>query len=203
MNYFFETQPNPNPLSYFAHPAPESWHKFETFGNHVVELICPFLSFIPLRGAALTNGFFQILFQTILISTGNLSFLNWLTMLPSIWFFDDQIWSRFFGSKTLQKIRQMENVKEDPNDSWQILSKRIRIFTSVVIGGMLAYLSVPIVQVHFDIIFGHIFGLKKLILVLDFHHETSMKPFCLTFNYGHWSFCWSKIILDGSKIILD
>ena len=60
--------------------------------------------------------------------------------------FDDQIWSRFFGSKTLQKIRQMENVK-DPTDSWEILSKRIRIFTSVVIGGMLAYLSVPIVQV--------------------------------------------------------
>ena len=149
MNYFFETQPNPNPLSYFAHPAPESWHKFETFGNHVVELICPFLSFIPLRGAALTNGFFQILFQTILISTGNLSFLNWLTMLPSIWFFDDQIWSRFFSSKKLQKIRQMENVKEDPTDSWEILSKRIRIFTSVVIGGMLAYLSVPIVQVLF------------------------------------------------------
>ena len=152
MNYFFETQPNPNPMSYFAHPAPESWHKFETFGNHVVELLCPFLSFIPLRGAALTNGFFQILFQTILISTGNLSFLNWLTMLPSIWFFDDQIWSRFFGSKTLQKIRQMENVKEEPTDSWEILSKKIRIFTSVVIGGMLAYLSVPIVQVHFNII---------------------------------------------------
>ena len=69
-------------------------------------------------------------------------------MLPSIWFFDDQIWSRFFGSKKLQKIRQMENVKEDPSDSWEILSKRIRIFTSVVIGGMLAYLSVPIVQVN-------------------------------------------------------
>merc|ERR1712045_1113863 len=44
MNYFFETQPNPNPLAYFAHPAPEAWHKFETIGNHVVELICPFLS---------------------------------------------------------------------------------------------------------------------------------------------------------------
>ena len=68
MNYFFETQPNPNPMAYFAHPAPEAWHKFETIGNHVVELICPFLSFIPLRWAALTNGFFQILFQVIFFS---------------------------------------------------------------------------------------------------------------------------------------
>jgi len=33
----------------------------------------------------MTNGFFQFLFQLILISTGNLSFLNWLTILPSIW----------------------------------------------------------------------------------------------------------------------
>ena len=49
MNYFYETQPNPNPISYYAHHAPEGWHKFETFGNHVIELIFPLFTLIPLR----------------------------------------------------------------------------------------------------------------------------------------------------------
>ena len=29
MDYFYETQPNPNPYSYFAHHAPRQWHQFE------------------------------------------------------------------------------------------------------------------------------------------------------------------------------
>ena len=41
MNYFYETQPNPNPLAYYAHQAPQFWHKFETLGNHIVELVAP------------------------------------------------------------------------------------------------------------------------------------------------------------------
>ena len=154
MNYFFETQPNPNPMAYFAHPAPEAWHKFETFGNHVVELVFPFLSFLPFRTPALINGFWQITFQIILISTGNLSFLNWLTILPSMWFFDDKILSKLFHHETIKRIRQKgieETEKlsnsESNEQSWQNISQKMRTFTSIVIGVILAYLSVPIVQV--------------------------------------------------------
>jgi hypothetical protein len=49
MNYFYETQPNPNPVAFYAHQMPDWWHKFETFGNHVVELIFPLFTIIPLR----------------------------------------------------------------------------------------------------------------------------------------------------------
>ena len=72
MNYFYQTQPNPNPLSFFAHQAPESWHMFETFGNHVIELVFPLLTLIPHRVAGMVNGVWQIIFQLVLISTGNL-----------------------------------------------------------------------------------------------------------------------------------
>ncbi len=94
MHYFFETQPNPNPVSYWAHWAPDWWHRFEVFGNHVVELVAPFLTLLPFRWAAMTNGALQLIFQAVLIATGNLSFLNWLTMLPSLWYFDDAFWAR-------------------------------------------------------------------------------------------------------------
>ena len=125
MNYFFETQPNPNPVSYFAHPAPEAWHKFETFGNHVIELVFPFLTFIPWRWAALTNGFFQMLFQAILISTGNMSFLNWLTMLPSIWFFDDQVWSRLFSHQTLVEVKAIAIPESQKKDFWHKIRRAL------------------------------------------------------------------------------
>jgi hypothetical protein len=49
MNYFYETQPNPNPVAYYAHQLPQEWHTFETFGNHVVELVLPLLTIVPLR----------------------------------------------------------------------------------------------------------------------------------------------------------
>ena len=74
MNYFYQTQPNPNPLAYFAHQAPPAWHAFETFGNHVVELLFPFCTFLPFRSAWIFNGCWQIIFQIILISTGNLRY---------------------------------------------------------------------------------------------------------------------------------
>lgn len=41
MNYHYETQPVPNPLSYYMHQSPEVIHKMETLVNHVVELVSP------------------------------------------------------------------------------------------------------------------------------------------------------------------
>ena len=39
MDFFYETQPVPNPLSRFFHFKPRSWHKFETWmGLWLVEL---------------------------------------------------------------------------------------------------------------------------------------------------------------------
>ena len=83
MQYFYQTQPNPNPLSYYAHQvgviirrqmlesryfqAPAAWHTFETFGNHVVELLFPLLTFLPYRKSWIFNGCFQIFFQIVLI----------------------------------------------------------------------------------------------------------------------------------------
>ena len=72
MNYFYQTQPNPNPISYFAHQAPEGWHMFETFGNHMIELVFPLLTFVPIRGGWIFNGCWQIIFQVANIINNNI-----------------------------------------------------------------------------------------------------------------------------------
>ena len=62
-----QTQPIPNPLSYYLHQTPEPLHKIETLTNHVVELACPFLLLLP-RPLGSVGGLIQILFQVRALS---------------------------------------------------------------------------------------------------------------------------------------
>ena len=102
MNYHYETQPVPNPLSWVLHHAPADWHAAETLGNHIVELGCPWLLLIPHRKAQALAGAVQIVFQSAIILSGNFAFLNWLTILPAILCFDDGYVRRMFGRQTLR-----------------------------------------------------------------------------------------------------
>lgn len=70
MNYFYETQPIPNPLTKYFHRMPEKWHKFEVLGNHFVELVAPWLLLVP--RFAVAGGLIQLIFQMVLITSGNL-----------------------------------------------------------------------------------------------------------------------------------
>jgi hypothetical protein len=91
--YHYETQPIPNPLSWLFHQAPMWFHKAGVLFNHFVELIVPFGLFGPRRLAMVAAGF-TALFQIILILSGNLSWLNWLTLLLCIACFDDGAFKR-------------------------------------------------------------------------------------------------------------
>ncbi|MFB6269412.1 MAG: lipase maturation factor family protein [Halobacterium sp.] len=90
MDYHYETQPMPNPGSWFAHHLPERFHRVETFGNHVVELLVPFLYFAPQPFAALA-GVATIGFQAWLMLTGNFSWLNALTIVLATSTFSDVV----------------------------------------------------------------------------------------------------------------
>lgn len=98
MDHFYETQPVPNMFTRYFHWAPKWWHKFEVVANHFVELVAPWLMILPglNRKWRITGGVIQIIFQSVLIVSGNLSFLNWLTMLPAVFCLDDAFLSRLF-----------------------------------------------------------------------------------------------------------
>ena len=87
--YHYETQPNPGPLSPLFHAAPLWFHKLGTAFNHLVEVLVPFGVFGP-RWVRAGAGLLIIVFQAILILSGNLSFLNWLTLILAFACFDDQ-----------------------------------------------------------------------------------------------------------------
>lgn len=86
--YHYETQPVPNPLSWYLHNMPGWFHEAGVVWNHFVELVVPWFVFGP-RRVRHVAGVLIIGFQATLIASGNLSFLNWLTIVACIACFDD------------------------------------------------------------------------------------------------------------------
>jgi hypothetical protein len=89
--YHFETQPIPNPFSRTFHFLPHPVLQFGVIWTFVVELVAPFFIFWPRWGRYIAAGII-ISFQFTLIISGNLSFFNWLTILPAWACFDDRFW---------------------------------------------------------------------------------------------------------------
>ncbi|HEX4850978.1 MAG TPA: lipase maturation factor family protein, partial [Puia sp.] len=109
--YHFETQPMPGPLSRWFHFLPRAILRFGVMYNHFAELIAPWFVFWP-RIARHIAGIVIILLQIILILSGNLSFLNWLTIVPALACFDDGFWSKLMPSRFAKRAQKAELVCE-------------------------------------------------------------------------------------------
>jgi hypothetical protein len=88
LDFHFETQPIPNPLSPLFHDLPHPVLAGGVLFNFVVELAAPIFVFGP-RKLRLVAGLLMASFQVTLIASGNLAFLNWLTLVPVLACFDD------------------------------------------------------------------------------------------------------------------
>ena len=100
--YHFETQPMPGPLSRWFHFLPHAFLKIGVWFNWLAELIAPLFVFGP-RIARHIAGIVIILLQIILILSGNLSFLNWLTIIPAVACFDDRLLTRILPRALTRK----------------------------------------------------------------------------------------------------
>ncbi|HET7420646.1 MAG TPA: lipase maturation factor family protein [Candidatus Dormibacteraeota bacterium] len=87
--YHHETQPMPNPLSWFFHHLPKGMHRVEVLGNFFAQLVVPFFLFTPQPVASIA-GAFIVLTQAWLVLSGNFSWLNFLTMTLALSAFDDR-----------------------------------------------------------------------------------------------------------------
>ena len=91
--YHFETQPLPGPLSRWFHFLPHWILRLGVWFNWLAELLAPWFVFWPRLGRHIA-GIVMVLLQVVLILSGNLSFLNWLTIIPALACFDDGFWSK-------------------------------------------------------------------------------------------------------------
>jgi hypothetical protein len=86
--YHHETQPMPNPLSWYFHHLPRSLHRVEVLGNHFAQLVVPWFLFFP-QPIASVAGLVIVLTQGWLVISGNFAWLNVVTMTLAIASFDD------------------------------------------------------------------------------------------------------------------
>ena len=100
--YHFESQPIPGPLSRWFHFIPHTFLKIGVWFNHLAELVAPWFVFWP-RLARHIAGLVIVLFQVTIILSGNLSFLNWLTILPALACFDDGFWAKILPKRLVRK----------------------------------------------------------------------------------------------------
>ena len=130
MMYHYQTQPLPNPLSWYLHHLPGAFHRFEVLFNHFVELIVPWTLFAP-RGVRHVGGLFLVAFQLLLIASGNLSWLNWLTLTLCVACFDDAALARLFPTRLRARLATYADV---PSGSRRVVSYGLT--------ALVAYLSV-------------------------------------------------------------
>jgi len=118
--YHFETQPIPNPLSPYFHFLPKIVHKLGVIFSHFLQLIVPFFVFWP-RILRLIAGILFLIFQSILIVSGNYSFFNWITIVPALALFDDGFLKKFFPRKLVRKSMEAAKIAKKPNKKQKLV----------------------------------------------------------------------------------
>jgi hypothetical protein len=126
---FYETQPMPNPLSWYFHQLPEAVHRGGVLFNHFAELIVPFAFFLPQRWSTVA-GCLTILFQLALIAGGNLSFLNLFTIVLAIPLIDGRLLAQWL------RVRPVETVRPG----------RARQYVMAALLLMVGVMSIPVVK---------------------------------------------------------
>lgn len=89
MRYHYWTQPLPTPLAWYMHQLPLWFQRFSTVVVLTVELAVPLLIWFPRRVRLLAAGIL-IVFQVLIMLTGNYAFFNLLAIALCLWLVDDE-----------------------------------------------------------------------------------------------------------------
>lgn len=129
--YHFETQPLPGPLSRWFYFLPHGVLKVGVILNYLAELVAPWFAFWP-RAGRIPAGIVMIAFQVAIILSGNLSFLNWLTIIPALACLDDEFWLKLvpcFAGARARAVAAARRYRFLPHATW-------------VLGALVALLSI-------------------------------------------------------------
>jgi hypothetical protein len=87
--YFFEVQPLPHWGGWYAHQLPEWILKFGTGATLFIEIIVPFMMFMP-RRIRFIGAWLTILMQVLILLTSNHNYANFMVLVLCLFLFDDR-----------------------------------------------------------------------------------------------------------------
>jgi hypothetical protein len=100
---------------------PPWFHSAGVLFNHFVELVVPFFVFAP-RTPRHAAGLLIVAFQGVLIVSGNLSFLNWLTIVVAIACFDDRLLGRLVPRRLVERAGALAEERAEPSRAQRVVS---------------------------------------------------------------------------------
>lgn len=99
LQFHYETQPIPNPLSWWVHNLPDWFHASGCAFMHFVELVLPFAIFLG-RWGRLSACLGTAALMVGVLLTGNYTFFNLLTIALALTLIDDRQWNRILRHVT-------------------------------------------------------------------------------------------------------
>jgi len=103
LNYHYWTQCLPTWIAWYAHQLPEWFHRLSTAIMFFVELLVPFLIFLP-RLPRLLAFWWLVFLQILIMATGNYTFFNWLTIALCLTLLDDTAIRRLVTKRTAAAV---------------------------------------------------------------------------------------------------
>ncbi|MGY1704551.1 lipase maturation factor family protein [Geodermatophilus sp. SYSU D00697] len=91
LRYHHETQPMPNPASWWFHHLPPRLHTVEALANHATQLVVVWGLLMP-QPVATAAALVVIVTQGYLVLSGNFAWLNWLTLVLATSVVDGRVW---------------------------------------------------------------------------------------------------------------
>ncbi len=139
LDRFFQTQPIPNPVSPWMHYLPGPFHRLMILYNHLGQLAVPWTAVFENQYRLIRNigGVVLLSMQVFLVLVGNFAFLNWITIVPIIGFFDDRFLSRFLPNFIVRRAEASKAVASELSDG--------RNLVNILVVLVVALLSIPIV----------------------------------------------------------
>lgn len=130
LNTYFEVQPLPNPVAWYFHQLPEFILRSGTAATLVIEILVPFMMFMPRRWR-FTAAWITIFWQLLIILTSNHNWINLLTIALCLFLFDD----RALRSVVPEKLRI-------PPLTQTVHSRPVAVFRQVAIPAMAVFILV-------------------------------------------------------------
>ena len=128
LNSYFEVQPLPTPFAWYVHLFPEWLLRFGTGATLVIEILVPFMMFMP-RKWRFAAAWITIFWQLLIILTSNHNWINFLTIALCLFLFDDRAIRNFIQwVKSVKKIRPANSITQADG-----LYRRLRISTAAML----------------------------------------------------------------------
>jgi uncharacterized membrane protein YphA (DoxX/SURF4 family) len=104
MNEYYQNGPLPTWVGWYAHQLPRWCHQTSAFVTLFLELLVPWMLWLP-RRARIVCFFFVTILQIGIILTANYAFLNYLVLALGIFLLDDLFLLRFIAKSWCRAVR--------------------------------------------------------------------------------------------------